>query len=107
MKLFLTFDSIADFAEKGLEEVEPSTSSGVPVKVEERALRVWNIEYYSFLFNVDTTEVGLRMLRSIVPFSFRFFQSVENNPDLYVVPIFILSWQPSCCLLFLRLALYS
>jgi len=51
--------------------------------VEEKTLHVWNIEYYSFLFNVDTTEVGLRMLRSVIPFSVEFFKSVENNPDLY------------------------
>ncbi|KAL6049122.1 Yip1 domain-containing protein [Balamuthia mandrillaris] len=45
--------------------------------------RFWNIEYYSGYFNVDTKEVGSRILRSFLPFSVRFFDSVENNPDLY------------------------
>eukprot|EP01087_Luapelamoeba_hula_P017357 TRINITY_DN5461_c0_g2_i1.p1 TRINITY_DN5461_c0_g2~~TRINITY_DN5461_c0_g2_i1.p1 ORF type:complete len:322 (-),score=58.58 TRINITY_DN5461_c0_g2_i1:187-1152(-) len=44
---------------------------------------IWNIAYYSKYFNVDTSEVAIRITRSLIPFSPHFFSSVETNPDLY------------------------
>lgn len=46
-------------------------------------LHFWNVAYYSDYFNVDTPEVMLRITRSVLPFSVKFFDSVERNPDLY------------------------
>jgi hypothetical protein len=83
-------DFEADFEQKGDLESEVgtsvttgTTSTSQEKKEEPKDLHIWNIEYYSCYFNVDTTEVGLRMLRSVVPFSVNFFSSIENNPDLY------------------------
>jgi hypothetical protein len=50
---------------------------------EKKAFRIWHIEYYSKYFDVDTTEVGARIIRSLVPFSYKFMDSVAQNPDLW------------------------
>jgi hypothetical protein len=52
---------------------------------EKKAFRIWHIEYYSKYFDVDTTEVGARIIRSLVPFSYKFMDSVAQNPDLYAL----------------------
>eukprot|EP01113_Clastostelium_recurvatum_P024851 TRINITY_DN2973_c0_g1_i1.p1 TRINITY_DN2973_c0_g1~~TRINITY_DN2973_c0_g1_i1.p1 ORF type:complete len:316 (-),score=60.90 TRINITY_DN2973_c0_g1_i1:90-1037(-) len=43
----------------------------------------WSLAYYSHLFDVDTTEVLQRVVRSMLPFKFSFVQYTSNNPDLY------------------------
>ncbi|EFA77607.1 Yip1 domain-containing protein [Heterostelium album PN500] len=40
-------------------------------------------QYYRFLFNVDTTEVAHRLLRSMIPIKFSFFDLIRENPDIY------------------------
>ena len=51
---------------------------------DQKKYHVWNIAYYRGYFNVDTIEVGNRILRSVAPYSMSFFDSVKENPDLYV-----------------------
>jgi len=62
-----------------------SSASGasMPITDEKKAFRIWHIEYYSKYFDVDTTEVGARIVRSLVPFSYKFMDSVAQNPDLW------------------------
>jgi len=48
-----------------------------------KKFHIWNIAYYRGYFNVDTKEVGNRILRSVAPYSMSFFDSVKENPDLY------------------------
>jgi len=50
---------------------------------EQKDLHVWNIAYYSGYFNVDTKDVAMRITRSLLPFSTKFFESADDNPDLY------------------------
>eukprot|EP01125_Pyxidicula_operculata_P003197 TRINITY_DN1360_c0_g1_i1.p2 TRINITY_DN1360_c0_g1~~TRINITY_DN1360_c0_g1_i1.p2 ORF type:complete len:341 (-),score=75.25 TRINITY_DN1360_c0_g1_i1:124-1146(-) len=44
---------------------------------------VWQLEYYRQFFNVDSTDVMVRCLRSMWPFKYDFIASVKGNPDLY------------------------
>jgi len=66
-----------------------TTASGARVHVttsEEKADEgesVWTIEFYQQFFNVDTTEVMWRCLRSLWPFKLNFIQFVRTNPDFY------------------------
>lgn len=48
-----------------------------------RILLFWSLEYYTFLFNVDTNEVLYRLLRSLIPYPPTFLDLVKRNPDLY------------------------
>jgi len=48
-----------------------------------KTVRFWHIEYHKWMFNVDTKEVGLRVVRGFTPFPATFFQLMGNNPDLY------------------------
>lgn len=66
-------------------DVESGPSENQPQEEEEdpKNLHVWNIAYYSDYFNVDTAKVSTRILRAVVPFSTKFFASIEENPDLY------------------------
>jgi len=43
----------------------------------------WNIEYWQFLFNVNTKQVLRRIFGAILPIPPKFFQITEQNPDLY------------------------
>eukprot|EP01132_Coremiostelium_polycephalum_P002429 gene2429-2999_t len=43
----------------------------------------WQVQYYGKLFNVDSNEVGLRLIRSMIPIKFSFFNLIKENPDLY------------------------
>jgi len=45
--------------------------------------RFWQIEYYHFLFDVDTKQVLNRLIRSLIPFPPTFLASIHVNPDLY------------------------
>ncbi|EGC29720.1 hypothetical protein DICPUDRAFT_51115 [Dictyostelium purpureum] len=49
----------------------------------EKKYSFYEIPYYRFLFNVDTKEVGFRLMRSMVPIKFSFFNLIRENPDLY------------------------
>ncbi|KAK5584416.1 hypothetical protein RB653_006027 [Dictyostelium firmibasis] len=49
----------------------------------EKKYRFYEVPYYRFLFNVDTKEVGLRLIRSLLPIKFSFFNLIRENPDLY------------------------
>ena len=42
----------------------------------------YKISYYKQYFNVDTTDVGGRVARSLVPIK-NFFEAIGENPDLY------------------------
>eukprot|EP00002_Diphylleia_rotans_P018834 TRINITY_DN3645_c0_g2_i6.p1 TRINITY_DN3645_c0_g2~~TRINITY_DN3645_c0_g2_i6.p1 ORF type:complete len:275 (+),score=49.47 TRINITY_DN3645_c0_g2_i6:246-1070(+) len=46
-------------------------------------VRFWQLAYYQLFFNVDTEDVLWRILHSMIPYSDRFYQSIERNPDLY------------------------
>jgi len=73
-------------SEIGGNVMAPSSSSGTPLPTtdgEAKPYRIWHIEYYSKYFDVDTTEVGARIVRSLVPFSYKFMDSVAHNPDLW------------------------
>ncbi|GAM26248.1 hypothetical protein SAMD00019534_094230, partial [Acytostelium subglobosum LB1] len=50
---------------------------------EEKKYGFYQPQYYRFLFNVDTVEVGHRILRSMLPIKFSFFEMVRENPDMY------------------------
>jgi len=43
----------------------------------------WSFEYYQQLFNVEGTDVLLRMLASILPFKPNFLSYIKENPDLW------------------------
>jgi len=43
----------------------------------------WNIEYWQFLFNVNTRQVFRRILGALIPFPPKFFEITEQNPDVY------------------------
>jgi len=43
----------------------------------------WNVEYYRFLFNVNTKQVLHRIGRSLIPYPPTFFDSIQPNPDMY------------------------
>ncbi|PRP89816.1 hypothetical protein PROFUN_00158 [Planoprotostelium fungivorum] len=45
--------------------------------------RIWNVEYYRFLFNVNTEDVRSRCKRTLKPFPNDFFHHIESNPDLW------------------------
>ncbi|KAN0055287.1 hypothetical protein ACTA71_008397 [Dictyostelium dimigraforme] len=49
----------------------------------EKKYSFYEVPYYRFLFNVDTKEVGLRLIRSMLPIKFSFFNLIRENPDLY------------------------
>lgn len=52
-------------------------------KPDEDAVSMWSFEYYQQFFDVDTTEVMWRCLRSLWPFKLNFIQFVRTNPDFY------------------------
>jgi hypothetical protein len=41
----------------------------------------WQVEYWRFIFDVDTVQVGKRLLFSLFPYP-KFFQAIQPNPDL-------------------------
>lgn len=43
----------------------------------------WEIEYYSYLFQVETSDVVERMKAAIIPTRSRFFDLIGDVPDLY------------------------
>lgn len=43
----------------------------------------WTIEFYQQFFNVDTSEVLTRILKTIVPWKPDFLSYIKPNPDLY------------------------
>jgi len=58
--------------------------TGAPQQpTEPKNYRLWNIEYYQFLFNVNTVQVAHRILRALVPFPPKFFEIIHQNPDFY------------------------
>jgi len=82
-------DSYTDLeSEIGGLSTAPTTDSGTPISTmdeegQKQKYRIWHIEYYSKYFDVDATEVGARIIRSLVPFSYKFMESVAQNPDLW------------------------
>jgi len=50
---------------------------------EKQDYKFYQIEYYQFLFNVDTKEVGWRLLRSLFPYPPNFIDKMRANPDIY------------------------
>jgi len=59
---------------------QPSFGTTVP---EPSAKHVWNVQYWSFLFDVDTNQVLHRVFRGLVFFPPKFFETIQTNPDLY------------------------
>eukprot|EP01104_Vermistella_antarctica_P009978 TRINITY_DN262_c0_g1_i1.p1 TRINITY_DN262_c0_g1~~TRINITY_DN262_c0_g1_i1.p1 ORF type:complete len:403 (-),score=139.76 TRINITY_DN262_c0_g1_i1:87-1295(-) len=45
--------------------------------------RPWHVEYYRPLFDVDTTDVMIRLLQPFWPFGQNFFDFINPTPDLY------------------------
>jgi len=43
----------------------------------------WNVEYYRFLFNVNTKQVAQRIARSLTPYPPTFLDAIQPNPDMY------------------------
>ncbi len=62
----------------------PPASPEAPPPADTANAKFWTIQYYRFLFNVDTTQVLQRILRSVTPFRFGFIETAKGNPDLYV-----------------------
>jgi len=54
-----------------------------PVVSQPENYKFYNIEYYQFLFNVDSKEVGQRLLRSLFPYPPNFIDTMRANPDIY------------------------
>lgn len=44
---------------------------------------IFEIAYYQQFFNIDSSEVGWRCLRSMWPFKVDFINFVSTNPDFY------------------------
>jgi len=53
------------------------------IPIEQKDYHIWNVQYYSFLFNVDTKQVGHRVIRALSPFPPTFFDVIAANPDMY------------------------
>jgi len=69
---------------KGTEVGTPGVGPAPPTQpTEQKNYKIWNIEYYQFLFNVNTAQVFHRILRSLVPFPPKFFEIIHENPDFY------------------------
>jgi hypothetical protein len=85
-KLEPAFDANAFFGKSEEQNVEALFAE--PHQEEKKApssnARFWNVEYYSFLFDVDTKDVTIRLLRSLLPYPPKFFDIIKPNPDLYV-----------------------
>jgi len=62
---------------------DPVPPSQTQPQQPQKPAHFWSIDYYKFLFDVDTKQVLHRVLRSLVPFPPRFFYIIESNPDLY------------------------
>eukprot|EP01119_Soliformovum_irregulare_P025231 TRINITY_DN928_c0_g1_i2.p1 TRINITY_DN928_c0_g1~~TRINITY_DN928_c0_g1_i2.p1 ORF type:complete len:297 (+),score=69.56 TRINITY_DN928_c0_g1_i2:1046-1936(+) len=45
--------------------------------------KFYQIEYYQFLFDIDTKQVGQRIARSLIPYPATFLELVKSNPDIY------------------------
>ena len=61
--------------------VEPVTTSK---QTTNSLCSVFTVEYYQPLFDVETSEVGLRLLQSVKPYpTSAFFTLTRSNPDLY------------------------
>jgi len=54
-----------------------------PVLEQPKSAHFWNLQYYSHLFNVETSQVLQRILRSMMPFKFSFMETISSNPDFY------------------------
>lgn len=48
-----------------------------------KSYHFWNVQYYAYLFNVDTPQVVQRIVRSMMPFRFSFMETIQSNPDCY------------------------
>ncbi len=46
------------------------------------AAKLWSIDYYKFLFDVDTQQVSRRIVFSMIPFPPKFFNVIQPNPDM-------------------------
>jgi len=76
--------SVALQDDLGFDQPLPTTNTASSSQPETpKNYRIWNIEYYQFLFNVDTTQVLHRLFKSVIPFPPRFFEIARANPDLY------------------------
>ncbi|EGG18851.1 Yip1 domain-containing protein [Cavenderia fasciculata] len=70
----------SDFSEHASLNNNTDQSGG---SAQDKKYSFWQVPYYRFLFNVDTVEVGQRLLRSMMPIKFSFFNLIKENPDLY------------------------
>jgi len=57
---------------------EPQRDYGPPPNT-----KPWHLEYYKFMFDIDTVQVLTRLLRSLIPIGKSFFDTISPNPDLY------------------------
>ncbi|KAK9768504.1 hypothetical protein K7432_000782 [Basidiobolus ranarum] len=48
-----------------------------------KKVSMWSVDFYAPYFNIDTLQVGKRMLESVIPFRSNFINDIEDNPDLY------------------------
>jgi len=64
-------------------ESVPEFMPSAQAPMEQKNYHFWNIQYYSFLFNVDTKQVGHRVARALSPYPPNFFEVISANPDLY------------------------
>jgi hypothetical protein len=62
----------------------PQLSSAPPPPEPVTNAKPWSVDYYRFLFNVDTTQVLRRILKSVAPWPPNFFELISSNPDVYV-----------------------
>jgi len=65
------------------EFAEDPTSPMAPPSQSPAGAHFWTISYYKHLFDVDTTQVLQRVLRSMLPFKFSFIEYASRNPDFY------------------------
>jgi hypothetical protein len=61
----------------------PSSPAPAPAPQAPGNYSWYQIEYYRYLFNVDTKEVLQRLFKSLIPWPPNFIEIVRSNPDLY------------------------
>jgi hypothetical protein len=62
---------------------QPLPPPPAPAPEEKKSYPFYSFDYWTFLFNVDSPEVGLRIFKSLVPYPPNFLDTVKNNPDVY------------------------
>ena len=60
----------------------PPVSTAPPTSEPPSNAKPWSIDYYRFLFNVNTTQVLRRIAKAVLPWPPNFFELISSNADV-------------------------